>query len=125
MPDLTWNINAQLAKGSLNQSLVASGVTADCNASGINTLTLTPGTNAAGTVAITTATMSSVGLFFARNLSTVATATVSFGQLSAGALVPCVSLRGGEAAVGRLAAGNYAAQANLTGTQLVVSIVEG
>jgi len=125
MPDLTWNINAQVARGNLNQALVASGVTADCSASGINTMTLTPGTNAAGTVAITTATMSSVGLFFARNLSTVATATVSFGQLSAGALVPCVSLRGGEAAVGRLAAGNYAALSNLTGTQLVVSIVEG
>ena len=125
MPDLNWNINAQLSKGSLNQALVASGVTADCSASGINTLTLTPGTNAAGTVAITTATMSSVGLFFARNLSTVSTATVSFGQLSAGALVPCVSLRGGEAAVGRLAAGSYAAQSNLAGTQLVISIVEG
>ena len=125
MPDLTWNINAQVARGNLNEALVASGVTADMSASGINTLTLTPGTNAAGTVAITTATMSSVGLFFARNLSTVSTATVSFGQLSAGALVPCVSLRGGEAAVGRLAAGSYAAQANLTGTQLVVSIVEG
>lgn len=125
MPDLTWNINAQVARGNLNQALVASGVTADMSASGINTLTITPGTNAAGTVAITTATMSSVGLFFARNLSTVATAAVSFGQLSAGALVPCVSLKGGEAAVGRLAAGNYAAQSNLTGTQLIISIVEG
>jgi hypothetical protein len=125
MPDLTWNINAQVARGNLNQALVASGVTADMSASGINTLTLTPGTNAAGTVAITTATMSSVGLFFARNLSTVTTAAISFGQLSAGALVPCVSLKGGEAAVGRLASGNYAAQSNLTGTQLVISIVEG
>ena len=125
MPDLTWNINAQVARGNLNQALVASGVTADMSASGINTMTLTPGTNAAGTVAITTATMSSVGLFFARNLSTVTTAAISFGQLSAGALVPCVSLKGGEAAVGRLASGNYAAQSNLTGTQLVISIVEG
>jgi hypothetical protein len=125
MPDLTWNINAQVAKGSLNQAFVASGITADMSASGITTQTLTPGTNAAGTTAITTATMSSVGLFFARNLSTVATAAVSFGQLSAGALVPCVSLKGGEAAVGRLASGNYAALSNLTGTQLVVSIVEG
>jgi hypothetical protein len=125
MPDLTWNINAQVAKGSLNQAFVASGITADMSASGITTQTLTPGTNAAGTVTIATATMSSVGLFFARNLSTVATAAVSFGQLSAGALVPCVSLKGGEAAVGRLAAGNYAALSNLTGTQLVVSIVEG
>ena len=125
MPDLTWNINAQVAKGSLNQAFVASGITADMSASGITTQTLTPGTNAASTTAITTATMASVGLFFARNLSTVATAAVSFGQLHLGALVPCVSLNGGEAAVGRLAAGNYAAQSNLTGTQLVVSIVEG
>jgi len=40
-------------------------------------------------------------------------------------LVPTVSLRGGEAAIGRLAAGNYAAISNLAGTQLVISIVEG
>ena len=125
MPDITYNINAQVARGNLNQSFVASGVTSDMSASGVATLTLTPGTNAAGTVAISTATLSSVGMFFARNLSTVATAAVSFGQLSAGSLVPCVSLKGGEAAVGRLAAGNYAAQSNLTGTQLVISIVEG
>lgn len=125
MPDLTWSINAQVARGNLNQAFVASGVTADSSASGITTLTLTPGTNAAGTAAISTATLSSVGLFFARNLSTIATAAVSFGQLSAGVFVPCVSLKGGEAAVGRLAAGSYAAQSNLTGTQIVISIVEG
>jgi hypothetical protein len=125
MADLTWSINAQVARGNLNQAFVASGVTADSSASGITTLTLTPGTNAAGTAAISTATLSSVGLFFARNLSTIATAAVSFGQLSAGTLVPCVSLQGGEAAVGRLAAGSYAAQSNRTGTQLVISIVEG
>ncbi len=125
MPDINYVVNAQINKGALAQSFVASGVTADMSASGITTLTLSPGTNAAGTAAISTATLSSVGLFFARNLSTVSTATVSFGQLSAGALVPTVSLRGGEAAIGRLAAGSYAAQANLTGTRLVISIVEG
>jgi hypothetical protein len=125
MPDLSWNITAQIARGALSQAFVASGVTGTMNASGLTTQTLSPGTNAAGTVSISTATLSSVGMFFARNLSTVATATVSFGQLSAGALVPTVSLRGGEAAVGRLAAGTYACQANLTGTPLVISIVEG
>lgn len=125
MADITYVVNAQVNKGALTQSLVASGVTADCDATGIVTQTLSPGTNAAGTVSISTATLSSVGLFFARNLSTVSTATVSFGQLSAGALVPTVSLRGGEAAIGRLAAGSYAAQANLTGTRLVISVVEG
>jgi hypothetical protein len=125
MPDLSWNITAQLARGALSQAFVASGVTASMNASGMVTQTLSPGTNAAGTVAISTATLSSVGFFFARNLSTVSTATVSFGQLSAGSLVPTVSLRGGEASIGRLAAGNYACQANLTGTPLVVTVVEG
>jgi hypothetical protein len=125
MADLTWSINAQVARGNLNQAFVASGVTADSSASGITTVTISPGTNAAGTSAISTATLSSVGLFFARNLSTIATAAVSFGQLSAGVLVPTVSLKGGEAAVGRLAAGSYAAQSNRTGTQLVISIVEG
>jgi hypothetical protein len=125
MPDVVYSVNAQVSKGSLSQMLVASGVTADMSASGVSTVTLAPGTNAAGTVAISTATLTSVGLFFARNLSTVSTATVSFGQLSGGALVPTVSLRGGEAAIGRLAAGSYAAQANLTGTRLVVTILEG
>jgi len=125
MPDITYTINATLAKGALNQSFVAAGVTSDMSASGLATLTVSPGTNAAGTVALSTATLTSVGMFFARNLSTVTTAAVSFGQLSAGTLVPTVSLKGGEAAVGRLAAGNYAAQANLTGTQLVISILEG
>lgn len=125
MADITYTISSQVSKGALTQSFAASGVTADMSVSGINTQTLSPGTTAAGTAAISTASMSSVGVYFARNLSTVATATVSFGQLSAGALVPTVSLRGGEASIGRLAAGNYAAQANMTGTRLVISIVEG
>lgn len=125
MADITYTISSQVSKGALTQSFAAAGVTADMSVSGVNTQTLTPGTNAAGTAAISTATMTSVGLFFARNLSTVATAAVSFGQLSGGSLVPTVSLRGGEAAIGRLAAGNYAAQSNLAGTRLVISIVEG
>lgn len=125
MPDVTYTINANIARGALAQTLIAAGVTSDMSASGLATLTVSPGTNAAGTVALSTATLTSVGMFFARNLSTVTTAAVSFGQLSGGALVPTVSLKGGEAAIGRLAAGNYAAQSNLTGTQLVVTILEG
>jgi hypothetical protein len=125
MADVSYSINAQLNKGPLSETLIASGVTADCSVAGISTVTIAPGTNAANTAAISTATLTSVGLFFARNLSTVATASVSFGQLSAGALVPCVSLKGGEASIGRLAAGNYAAQSNLAGTRLLITIVEG
>jgi len=125
MADITYTIQAQVSKGALSQSFSAAGVTTDMSVSGLATQTLAPGTNAAGTVAISTASLSSVGLFFARNLSTIATASVSFGQLSGGSLVQCVSLKGGEAAVGRLAAGSYAAQANLTGTRLVITIAEG
>lgn len=125
MSDITYSINAQLNRDSLSQSFVAGGVTADCSQSGFSSVTIAPGTNSAGTVAISTATLSSVGVFFARNLSTVATASVSFGQLSAGAMVPTVSLLGGEASIGRLAAGSYAAIANMTGTRLLISIVEG
>lgn len=125
MADITYTITANVAKGALSQTFVAAGVTNNMAASGLTTQTLSPGTNAAGTAAISTATLTSVGMFFARNLSTVATASVSFGQLSGGALVPCVSLLGGEAATGRLAAGTYAAQANLTGTRLVITILEG
>ncbi len=124
MPDIVYSISSQVSKGALSQSFAASGVTADISVSGINTQTLTPGTNAAGTSAISTATMTQVGHFFARNLSTVSTAAVSFGQLSGGALVPTVKLLGGEAAVGRLEPGSYACQSNLTGTKLLISIVE-
>jgi len=125
MPDVNYTISATLNKGSLQQTFIAAGVTSDMSASGLTTLTVSPGTNAAGTVAISTATLTSVGTFFARNLSTVATAAVSFGQLSAGAMVPTVRLLGGEAAIGRLNSGDYAALSNLTGTQLVISILEG
>lgn len=125
MPDVTYSINQVVTKGPFSQTFIAAGVTANMSASGVATVTIQPGTDAASTTAISTATLSSVGLFFARNLSTVSTAAVSFGQLSAGILVPTITLRGGEAAVGRLAAGSYAAQANVTGTPLVVSILEG
>lgn len=125
MADVNYSLSMSVNKGALVQQLAASGVTASMNATGMVSTTLSPGTNAAGTAAISTAALSSVGLFVARNLSTVATAAVSFGQLSAGALVPTVSLLGGEAATGRLAAGSYACQSNLTGTKLVITILEG
>jgi hypothetical protein len=125
MADINYNVNVNLSKGSLNQAFVASGVTANMANSGVVTQTLSPGTNAAGTAAISTASMTAVGMFFARNLSTVSTASVSFGQLSAGSMVPTVTLLGGEVATGRLAAGSYACQSNLTGTKLVISILEG
>lgn len=124
MADITYNVNATIAKGALSQMWSAAGVTANMDTSGLVTQTIAPGTTSSSTTAISTATMTAVGLFFARNLSTVATATVSFGQLSGGTLVPTVSLKGGEAAIGRLAAGSYAAQANLTGTRLIITIAE-
>lgn len=125
MSDVVYSINATLSKSALSQAFLAAGITADCSVSGLVTQTLTPGTAAATTTEISTATLTSVGLFFARNLHTSSVATVSFGQLSGGVLVPTVSLRGGEAAFGRLAAGSYAAKADLPNTKLVITIIEG
>jgi len=123
--DVTYGVTLRISKGQLQQTFASGGVTASMSATGMTSVTISPGTNAASTVAISTASLSTAGLFFARNLSTVSTATVSFGQLSAGSLVPTVQLRGGEVAVGRLAPGSYAAIANTTGTPLLITITEG
>ena len=122
MADLTYSIQTQLAKGSLNYSFNASGVTADLSTTGMIATTLNLST---ATTAISTASMSSVGLCMARSLATAETHVVTIGRLDGATLHGCVSLRGGEAAVFRMAPGNYAANAAVAGSRLVVTITEG
>lgn len=124
MSDIIQQVSLQVNKGFLSQTLLASGVTANMAASGILQNTYTPGTNAAGTAAIATTTLTACGMFFARNLSTISTAAVSFGAMNAGAMVPTIKLRGGECATGRLSPASYSCQSNLTGTQLLIVICE-
>lgn len=121
MPDVNYTITGQVAKGALSQSFAASGITADMATAGVLSVTLSLGTSV---TQISTATLGSVGLAFARSLSTTSTHTVSFGRYSGGSLYETVRLKAGEAAVLRLAAGDYAAKSAVEGTRLVLTVYE-
>jgi hypothetical protein len=121
MPDINYTINAQVQKGALSQQFAASGITADIATAGILAVTLNLGT---AVTQISTATMGSEGLCFARSLATETTHTVSFGRFDGTNLHETVSLRAGEAAILRLAAGNYAAKAAVGGSRLVLTVLE-
>lgn len=121
MPDINYTITGQVAKGALSQSFAASGVTADIATAGVLSVTLNLGT---ATQQVTTATIGALGLCFARSLATTTTHTVSFGRLDGTTLYETVRLKAGEAAVLRLAPGDYAAKAAVAGTRLVLTVYE-
>lgn len=121
MSDISYSINATVSKGRFNQSFVASGVTASMETAGLLVVTLELGT---ATSSITTTNVNTLGLCFAQSLATEATHTVSFGRLDGTTLYESVRLRGGEASVFRMAAGDYAAKAAVAGSRLVLQIYE-
>lgn len=121
MADVNYSITGQVSKGSLSQSFAASGVTADMATSGMLAVTLNLGTSV---TQISTATLGSVGVAFARSLATSTTHTVSFGRYVGGTLHESVRLKAGEAAVLRLAAGDYAAKSAVEGSRLVLTVYE-
>jgi len=121
MPDINYTINAQVQKGALSQQFAASGITADIATAGMLAVTLNLGTSV---TQISTATMGSLGLCFARSLATETTHTVSFGRFDGTNLHETVRLRAGEAAILRLAAGNYAAKAAVGSSRLVLTVLE-
>jgi len=124
MPDITLSITGNITRGSLNQSVLATGVTADMASTGMMATTLQLGT---ATTQINTANMSTLGYAFARSLvtATAVTATVSFGRLVAGTLYEACTLRPGEVAALRLSPGDYAAKAAAANLPMVVEIFEG
>jgi len=121
MSDINYTINAQVQKGALSQQFAASGITADIATAGMLAVTLNLGT---AVTQISTATMGSLGLCFARSLATETTHTVSFGRFDGTNLHETVRLRAGEAAILRLAAGNYAAKAAVGASRLVLTVLE-
>jgi hypothetical protein len=121
MADLSYTISGSLNKGALQNTFSASGVTADLATAGLLAVTLELGTT---TTQITTTTLGALGLCFARSLATETTHTVSIGRLVAGTLHDAVRLKAGEAAVLRLAPGDYAAKAAVEDTRAVVTIYE-
>lgn len=121
MADVNFSITGQVSKGSLSQAFAASGVTSDMTQSGVMAVTLPLGT---AVTQIVTSTMTSLGLCFARNLATTVTHELSFGRFDGTALQSAVRLKGGDAAVFRMAPGGYAATAAVGGTRLVLQIFE-
>ena len=122
MADVTYNISGTVQKGALREQFNASAITADIATAGVSAVTLGLGTSA---TAVSTATLGAVGLAFIRNLATEATHTVSFGRLDGTNLYETVRLKAGEAALLRLAPGDYAAKAAVAGTtRAVITIYE-
>lgn len=121
MPDISFTISALVTKGALNQTFNAANVTADIATAGMLAVTLDLSTNV---TTISTANMGALGLCYARSLATTTTHTVSFGRYSGGTLYESVRLKAGEAALLRLAPGDYAAKANVAGSRLLLNIIE-
>ena len=122
MADVTYSISGTVQKGALREQFNASAITADIATAGVSAVTLALGTS---TTAVSTATLGAVGLAFIRNLATETTHTVSFGRLDGTNLYETVRLKAGEAALLRLAPGNYAAKAAVAGTtRAVITIYE-
>ena len=122
MAEITFSVAIQVSKDFLDESYQASGVTASMSTTGLMSTTLNLGTS---TTAVTTTGLSSVGLCFAKSLATETTHTVSFGRLVGTNLYSSCTLRAGEAALLRLAAGDYAAQAAVANSKLLLTILEG
>jgi hypothetical protein len=122
MADVTYNISGTVQKGALREQFNASAITADIATAGLSSVTLGLGTS---TTAVSTANLGAVGLAFIRNLATETTHTVSFGRLDGTNLYETVRLKAGEAALLRLAPGDYAAKAAVAGTtRAVITIYE-
>lgn len=121
MPDISYSVSVNVNAGALSSNLIASNVTSDFATTGFLAITLNVGT---ATQAISTASASSLGLCFARSLNTVSTHTVSFGRLSGTTLFETVRLKGGDAALLRLAPGSYAAKSAAEGGRLLLQILE-
>lgn len=122
MPDVNFNFAVSASKGALVQAFAASGVTANMAAAGIVAVSPTLGTTP---TTIATTGLASVGVSILRNLSAIETATISFGRWDGTTLWETISLRGNEAAVFRMAAGNYAMKAAVANTKAVLQILEG
>lgn len=122
MADVTYNISGTVSKGALRDQFNASAITADIATAGVLSVTVGLGTS---TTAVSTASLGAVGLAFIRNLATETTHTVSFGRLNGTNLFETVRLKAGEAALLRLAPGDYAAKAAVAGTtRAVITIYE-
>ncbi len=122
MADISYNITMRVDKGNLSNSVSANGITASMSQVGLQSLTLALSTNA---TSISTASLTSVGMAFLRNLSTATTSTAQVGITAGGSFAPLCTLRAGEPQIFRLASGQNYVAIGTPGTRLRVDITEG
>jgi hypothetical protein len=118
---ISYSVNLSVNAGALRQNINASNITSTFATAGFLAVTLNVGTS---TTAINTAAASSLGLCFARSLATAGADTVSLGRVSGTMLFDVVRLKAGDAALLRLAPGDYAAQSSAEGGRLLLQILE-
>lgn len=124
MADITYTLNIRASKDNFADTIQATGVTANMNVAGVYSVVLPL---SATTAAISTASLSSVGLAYLQNLSTdtVTITTAKVGVVSSGTFYPFSTLLPGEVAVLRLASGAQFAAQGSTSARLRVDILEG
>lgn len=122
MPDISYNVSLKLDKDFLNNSVSVANVTASMSQAGMSSMTLALSTTA---TAISTASLSSVGLAFLRNLSTATASTVTIGIESGTSFVGFATLRAGEPAILRLTPTTSYQAIGSAGSRLRVDITEG
>jgi hypothetical protein len=118
---ISYSVNLSVNAGALRQNVNASNITSTFETAGFLAVTLDVDTNV---TAISTASASSLGLCFARSLATSDTQVISFGRVSGTTLFDVVRLKAGDAALLRLAPGNYAARGSAPGGRLLLQILE-
>lgn len=122
MSDITYSINVAVKKGYLDSRINVSNVTATMTQEGMQSLTYALTTNA---TVLSTASLTSVGMAFLRNLSTASSSTAQIGIEEGGSFVSLATLRSGEPALFRLSTGSQYKAIGTPGTRLRVDITEG
>jgi hypothetical protein len=121
MSDVSYSVNLNLNAGALQQNINASNITSTLATAGFLAVTLDVGTS---TTAISTASAANLGICFARSLATAGSDVVSFGRVTGTTLLDVVRLKAGDAALLRLAPGDYAARSSAPGGRLLLQILE-
>lgn len=122
MADISYGVQLTVNKGFLDNRIQVNNVTATMQVEGMSSLTYNLTTNA---VSVNTAGLSSVGMAFLRNLSTVSNSTAQIGISEGGSFVSLATLRAGEPAMFRLTTGTDYKLVGTAGTRLRVDITEG
>lgn len=122
MSDISYSVTFRVAKDNLANQVQVNNVTASMSEVGYKSLTLSLGTV---TTAISTASLSQVGMAFMRNLATATASTAQVGIFQGGSFVSLATLRAGEVAVTRLSTGTDYVAIGTAGTRLRMDITEG